>query len=206
MDHVTNFKSALESEASAFNVQLSDDALDRLSQYFKLVNKWNLLLHLVAPCSPETFATRHVLESLTLLGHLPTDAQVADIGSGAGLPIVPCLIVRPDIRATMIEAAKKKAVFLREVLRETGTSPQGAVLSERFETTPTPPVDFVTCRAIDDFQKLLPQIVQWSPRPSKLLFFGGEGLQTRMAELKLSYSSELLPKSDQRFLFEVSVK
>ena len=52
-----------------------------------------------------------MLESLMLLKHLPSDAKIADIGSGAGLPIIPCLIARPDLHATLIESSQKKSVF-----------------------------------------------------------------------------------------------
>src|SRR6185369_15999394 len=92
------------------------EVLQRLCVYYSLLTRWNPRLHLVAPCSPEEFATRHVLESLMLLQHLPHGAKIADIGSGAGLPIIPCLIVRPDLHATLIESSAKKSVFLREAL------------------------------------------------------------------------------------------
>src|ERR1700716_4159380 len=116
------FRETLEAEAPAYDVVLTAAALEGLSQYYELLGLWNARVHLVAPCSPQEFATRHILESLLLLKHLSTAASEADVGAGAGLPIVPCLIVRPDIRAVLIEAAKKKAVFLREALKETATA------------------------------------------------------------------------------------
>jgi len=106
------FKETLENEASVYGVTLSAAALEGLSKYYELLNAWNSRLHLVAPCSPREFAKRHVLESLILLKYLPRDAVVADVGTGAGLPVLPCLIVRPDLRAVLIEASQKKAVFL----------------------------------------------------------------------------------------------
>src|SRR5258707_3308354 len=104
------FRETLIAEAPAYDVALTAEALDGLSQYYELLRPWNARLHLVAPCSPTEFATRHVLESLVLLKHLPNDSSVADIGSGGGLPIIPCLIAQPQLRAILIEAAQKKAV------------------------------------------------------------------------------------------------
>ena len=63
-----------------------------LADYYELVQANNPLLHLVAPSSPEEFAVRHVLESLALLKFLPERAKFADVGAGAGLPSIPCLI------------------------------------------------------------------------------------------------------------------
>ena len=112
------FSQALRDNAAEFGIQLGADEVARLSNYYELLLKWNDRLHLVAPCSPEEFATRHVLESLMLLPHLPQNARVVDVGSGAGLPIIPCLIVRADLRATLVESSPRKAVFLREALRD----------------------------------------------------------------------------------------
>ncbi len=94
---VKEFKDALASEAGGYQAKISVDTIERLSEYYYLLSTWNARLHLVAPCPPREFAIRHVLESLMLLPHLPQAARVADVGSGAGLPIIPCLIARPDI-------------------------------------------------------------------------------------------------------------
>ena len=141
-----------------------------LSKYYELLNAWNPRLHLVAPTSPKVFATRHVLESLLLLEHLPEGAGVVDVGSGAGLPIIPCLIARPDIHALLIEASGKKAIFLREALNETATAKRATVKAERFERIDPPEVGIVTCRALENFAQMLPQLVSWAPAPGKLYF------------------------------------
>ena len=172
----SDFCETLRSAAARYEVSLGPNEIRRLSDYYELLQSWNPRLHLVAPCAPAEFATRHVLESLLLLPHLREDARIADIGSGAGLPIIPNLIARPDLQATLIEASKKKSVFLREALRETQTSAQAHVVAERFENVPTPAVDYVTCRALDRFGAMLPKIVERSPPESKLLLFGSDEL------------------------------
>src|ERR1043165_9188450 len=113
---VEQFAEALRIQAPAFAVSLGRDEIRKLTKYYEFLTGWNPRLHLVGPCSPEEFATRHVLESLILLEHLPQGATIADVGSGAGLPIIPCLIARPDLKATLIESSQKKTVFLREAL------------------------------------------------------------------------------------------
>src|ERR1044071_9686067 len=136
------FEQALTGNMRAFDVELSPDALARLGTFYSLLTRWNERLHLVAPCSPEEFATRHVLESLLLLKHLPPNAKVADIGSGGGLPIIPCLSVRADLEVTMIESSQKKAVFLREALRAINRN--ATIIARRFEDTSAPTVSFIT--------------------------------------------------------------
>jgi 16S rRNA G527 N7-methylase RsmG len=91
MNELHGFEQSLRSNQLVFEVELSPEAFAGLSAYYSLLLRWNPRLHLVAPCSPEEFATRHVLESLMLLK-----------------------------RATMIESSPKKSVFLKEALNTIG--------------------------------------------------------------------------------------
>lgn len=197
----TEFKACLKAEMPAYGITLSREALDGLARYFELLSVWNPRLHLVSFRSPEEFATRHVLESLLLLKYLPQGAFIADVGSGGGLPIIPCLIVRSDLRAVLVEAAKKKALFLREVLRETVTKKRAQVVAERFEKVAPPNVDFITCRALEKFESMLPTLLKWAPAQSTMLLFGGEGLSSALEVLGLKPECILVPNSTRRFLF-----
>lgn len=195
------FSNALKEYAPRYDVQLTDAEIARLREYYEQVMAWNTRLHLVAPCSAAEFATRHVLESLLALAHLSDGAHVADVGSGAGLPIIPCLVVRPDLSATLIESSPKKAVFLREALRRVVAESKTVVIAERFEKTSVPEADFVTCRALDRFTEMFPKIIEWSPHASTLLLFGGESLREQIEKTALSYNVISIPESERRFLF-----
>jgi 16S rRNA (guanine527-N7)-methyltransferase len=192
------FEQALVANTQAFGVELSPDALARLGTYYSLLTRWNDRLHLVAPCAPEEFATRHVLESLTLLPHLPHGAKIADIGSGGGLPIVPCLIVRADLEATLIESSQKKAVFLREALA--AVERKATIVARRFEEVEAPEVQFVTSRALDRFIPQIPALLAWVPDGATLLLFGGEELKEKLPEAEAS----LMPGSERRYLFKAT--
>lgn len=201
--HLTRFREALKSAAPSYDVAVTADALDGLLRYYELLSHWNSRVHLVGPCSPEEFATRHVLESLLLLKHLPNDVNVADVGAGAGLPIVPCLIARPDLRAVLFESSQKKAVFLREVLARTGISARAKVINDRFESVAAPAVQFITCRALELFEEMLAKILAWAPVNTTLLLFGAKRIGTKIEDLGFASIAELLPGSKGRFLFIV---
>jgi 16S rRNA (guanine(527)-N(7))-methyltransferase RsmG len=200
---INEFTSALVEHAARFGVALNAPRVARLGDYYKHLSAWNARLHLVAPCPPAEFATRHVLESLLALRHLPENARVADVGSGAGLPIIPCLIARPDLHATLIESSQKKAVFLREALRLVGAHGTAKIIAERFEKTTPPEVDFITCRALDRFEEMFRKLVAWSPPQSKLLLYGGHNIQRQIESGALAYTAVHIPESEQRFLFIV---
>lgn len=194
MDELQRFEQSLRLRMSGYDLDLSAETITQLAEYYRLLTRWNDRLHLVAPCTPEEFATRHVLESLLLLKHLPRDAKIADVGSGAGLPIVPCLIARDDLEATLIESSRKKAVFLREALNAVGR--KATIVARRFEDVEAPRVSFVSCRALDQFAAKLPELIAWAPRGATLLLFGGETLLPGAKKI-------LMPGSDRRFLYVV---
>ena len=192
---MNRFEQSLLSNMESFDLDLSAETVTLLSEYYSLLTHWNDRLHLVAPCSPEEFATRHVLESLMLLRHLPENAKIADIGSGAGLPIIPCLIARSDLAATLIESSQKKAVFLREALN--AVQRNAIIIARRFEEVEAPDVSFVTCRALDRFTNKVSTLIDWAPAGSTLLLFGGDTLRKQLK----SFEQFLIPQSEKRYLF-----
>ena len=196
---MNGFEQSLVSNMGNFNLDLPAETITRLGEYYSLLTRWNDRLHLVAPCSPEEFAIRHVLESLLLLRYLPLNAIVADIGSGGGLPIIPCLIARPDLEATLIESSQKKVIFLREASNQLGLHAQ--IIARPFEDVPTPQVSFITCRALDQFMRKLPALINWAPKNSILLLFGGETLGDQLRRANVNFEQLLIPQSEKRYLF-----
>ncbi len=194
------FTDALERNASSFGVELSGAGISQLASYYELLLRWNPRLHLVAPCSPVEFATRHVLESLLLVTRLPTNARVVDVGSGAGLPIIPCLVARSDLQATLIESSPKKTVFLREAVKHLNLDDRATVIAKRFEDMAPVRADAITCRALDRFSDMLPRLIEWSPPSAALFLFGGDSLLINITATGLPFESIHVPGSDRRQL------
>lgn len=195
------FSSALEERSQRFGINLTAQAIAQLRGYYEQVIVWNARLHLVAPCSPAEFATRHVLESLLAVKYMNESARVADVGSGAGLPAIPCLIARSDLSVTLFESSKKKAIFLREALSNLGLNERAEVVAERFEETPTPQADFITCRAMERLTEMFQTLLDWSPLASTLLIFGGDALRKELENYSLDFQAVRIPESERRFLF-----
>ena len=193
------FVEALNTNQPNFGISLTEEKINQLARYYEFVQKHNAILHLVAPCSSEEFAVRHILESLFLQKFLPENAKFADIGTGAGLPSLPCLIAREDLRGILIESKLKKARFLEEVLKECKLENRARVFDRQFEELPKSAVDFVTCRALDKFTEKLPKILKWS-KGCELLFFGGDNLSEKLKSCGKKFERKLVPNSEKRFL------
>ena len=199
-DTQRQFIRALETNQEAFEVSLSTEKIFNLAKFYELVCQHNDVLHLVAPAPPATFAVRHVLESIFAEKFLPKNSSFADLGTGAGLPGVPCLIARKDTRGFLIESKLKKASFLREVLTKCNLEDRASVLDRQFEELERPDVDFIFCRALDKFIEKLPKILKWS-KDCRLLFFGGENLGENLEKRGVKFERKLIPLSEKRFIF-----
>ena len=200
LEQVKVFQECLRKEMSTYGVQPSPPMVEQLGSYYELLLRWNERLHLVAPCSAEEFATRHILESLTLLEFLPENTRFADVGAGAGLPSIPCLLVREDLSADLIESKIKKSAFLAAAIEKLELTGRTNVLNRQFEETSPGEASMITCRALDKFSEKLPRLIKWSKgRP--LLLFAGPDLRAEIEKFRTIDREQLMPLSERRYLF-----
>lgn len=96
-------------------------AFDALSQLLIEENKHTNLTRII---EPNQIRVRHFLDSLAVLPILDqlagnkSSLKIADVGSGAGFPVFPLAIVRPEWKFTSIEATGKKVIFQKKVVAE----------------------------------------------------------------------------------------
>ena len=198
----TQFIESIKTNQAAFGLSLTDKQIERLADYYDLIQQNNEFLHLVAPMSAEEFAIRHILESLTLLEYLPENVKFADIGAGGGLPSIPCLLVRNDLKAVLIESKIKKAKFLESAIETLALKARASVINRQFDETEPGNCELVTCRALDKFTEKLRRLLKWSMR-RRLLLFGGNNLGDALRNQKVKFDRTLMPLSEQRYLFVV---
>ena len=95
---------------------LTDDACDKFVAYYAMLIDWNTRMNLTAITAPEDVVKKHFADSLAALPFLPDGAKIVDVGTGAGFPGIPLLIVRPDLRLTLVDSLQKRVTFLEAVL------------------------------------------------------------------------------------------
>ena len=186
--------------------RLSDGQLGAIVCYLDLLVKWNAHLNLTAIRGPEEIVTRHFGESLFAAAHLFPDpaagATVTDIGSGAGFPGVPIKIWAQALDMTLVESNKKKATFLRELVRAltlTGIK----VLSDRAETQLVPQADLVIFRAVESFELVLRTARRLLAKTGRLaVLIGNSQLDAAHAGLPdMNWDQPLrIPQSQNRIL------
>jgi 16S rRNA (guanine527-N7)-methyltransferase len=129
-------------------------ARDRLIRYAELVERWSERHNLVRFASREELVERHILDALAAAPLLKGAGVLLDVGSGAGLPGVPLLAVRPRWRGVLLEPRQKRWAFLRTVIRELELSAE-VVRSRYQDFEPDRAFDRITCRALGGHRALL---------------------------------------------------
>lgn len=111
---------------------------------------------LIGPREVERLWDRHVFNSGVLAELVPQNCRAVDVGSGAGLPGIPLVIARPDLRLTLLEPMARRVAWLQEVVDTLGLHVE--VVRGRAEE---PEVrrrlggsDIVTARAVAPMERL----------------------------------------------------
>ena len=102
--------------------QVDEQALDRFEIYQRLLAEWNERMNLTAITDPGEVAQKHFADSLAALPYLKPGMQVVDVGTGAGFPGVPLLIMEPRLTLTLADSLQKRLTFLDALLQELGLS------------------------------------------------------------------------------------
>ena len=95
---------------------LTDAARARLVTWLELLRTWNARIDLTAAKTDDELCDVMLVDALVLAAHVPKDARVVDVGTGAGAPGLALALVRPDLRVTLVEPLAKRVAFLRTVL------------------------------------------------------------------------------------------
>lgn len=148
-----DIRKPLREKARALGVSISLDQAEQFQIYLEMLLDWNTRINLTAITDPEEVVEKHFLDSLSILAHstLRQGAKVCDVGTGAGFPGVPLVLLRPDIRLCLLDGQQKRlrflealcdalhirAEFLHKRAEEAGRLPE---FRERFDT--------VTARAV----------------------------------------------------------
>lgn len=117
--------------ATEMGVALTEAQADKLLDYLDLLQKWNKAYNLTAVRERPAMLTQHVLDSLSIVPHLPP-GDLLDVGSGGGLPGIPLAILQPERSITLIDTVGKKVAFLRQAAMTLGLKNLSAV-SDRIE-------------------------------------------------------------------------
>jgi 16S rRNA (guanine527-N7)-methyltransferase len=161
---------------------VSRETYRRLEHVVSILGDWRQKMNLVGPREMEQIWPRHIVDSAQLLPQIPEEAQILDIGSGAGFPglVLACAAAETGGFVTMVESTSKKCAFLQAVISEVGLPAR--VINKRIEAVDAEPVDFITARALAPLPRLVAYAFPWLSKGATGLFFKGERWQEELTD------------------------
>jgi len=117
-------KERLMTGLDMMGVAYDQTAIERFEAFHAILDEYNQKMDLTAVLDEDERIDRHDLDSAAPLRHglLAPNAKVIDVGTGAGFPGMPLLILRPDLQMTFLDALNKRILFLQDALARLGLS------------------------------------------------------------------------------------
>lgn len=139
------------SEFQKCNIELSQDKADKLLKLYEFLVEYNQNVNLTAITDFEEVVVKHFIDSVLPFSMIEfkENSSFIDVGTGAGFPSIPLMIVRPDLKGTLLEALNKRCVFLEKACELTGVDPK--VIhgrAEDYAKEKREAFDFATARAV----------------------------------------------------------
>ena len=180
-----------------------------LADYAAMLRKWNPAINLVSPTTLDEIETRHIADSRALaeVASAATGNWV-DLGSGGGFPGMVMAICRPDLSVALIESDRRKASFLRSVIRELGLT-NATVIADRIESVDPLNAASVSARALASLPQLMAYVQRHLDPNGKAWLMKGRNWQAEVAAARHSWSFDLTahPSStdSEAAILEISV-
>lgn len=113
--------------------------------------EYNKNVNLTSITEFEEVVVKHFVDSALpfFMVDIPQGSSFIDVGTGAGFPALPLLIVRPDLKGTLCDSLNKRCVYLELACREIGVNAEIIhARSEELGRKKRECFDFATARAV----------------------------------------------------------
>lgn len=165
-------------------LNVSRETHSKLQAFLALVIKWNRTINLVSTNSLLDGWTRHMLDSAQLWGAAQIlDGLWLDMGSGGGFPgLVMAIIAKeqaPNMRISLIEADRRKSVFLSEAARQLSLTVD--VHPDRVERISGLAASVVSARALAPLDELLGRAKRHLADGGVAVFPKGQGFEAELS-------------------------
>ena len=145
-------------ELKKLNIEVTEDKLIKLDEYYQLLVSENKLYNLTAITEENQVYLKHFYDSLTISKTINITTQsIIDLGTGAGFPGMVLKIFYPEIKLTLLDSTQKKCNFLKKVTEELNLS-DVTIINERAENyskNNREIYDVVVSRAVAPLKQLL---------------------------------------------------
>nr|WP_314011140.1 16S rRNA (guanine(527)-N(7))-methyltransferase RsmG [Pseudostreptobacillus hongkongensis] len=197
------------------NVEISEETLDNLSKYLKMLVEKNKVMNLTAIRDEEGIVEKHFIDSLLLTKLINNDEEhIIDLGTGAGFPGLVLAIYYPEKNFLLVDSVKKKVAFLDEVIQELNLKniKTSTLRAEELIKNNREKFDLALCRGVANLRIILEYLIPFIKiggrfLPQKLnlneLEESENALKLLSSEVKKIYKFNLPLSNDERIILEI---
>ncbi len=132
-------------------ITITSDMAEKLVRLCDFMVEYNKNVNLTSITEFEEVVVKHFVDSALpfFMVDIPQGSSFIDVGTGAGFPALPLLIVRPDLKGTLCDSLNKRCVYLELACREIGVNAEIIhARSEELGRKKRECFDFATARAV----------------------------------------------------------
>lgn len=145
---------SLTAEETLAAEKIFGDRLDLAKRYVQHLASSGIERGLLGPREVPRLWSRHVLNCAVIESVMERDVEVADVGSGAGLPGLCLAIARPDLKLTLIEPLERRCIWLSEVIDDLGLDNVTVMRGRAEQMVDAVNARYVTARAVSALTNL----------------------------------------------------
>lgn len=136
------------------DLEVTQSQINQLVSFVLLMAKWNKAYNLSSVREPQQMLVKHIMDALVVTPYI-WGKQVADVGTGPGLPGIPLAIMFPDKQFTLIDSLGKRIRFIKQACYELKLVNVNAIQSRVEDVKPNPAFDIVLSRAFASLNDML---------------------------------------------------
>ena len=132
-------------------ITITSDMAEKLVRLCDFMVEYNKNVNLTSITEFEEVVVKHFVDSALpfFMVDIPQGSSFIDVGTGAGFPALPLLIVRPDLKGTLCDSLNKRCVYLELACRKIKVNAEIIhARSEELGRKKRECFDFATARAV----------------------------------------------------------
>ena len=94
--------------------------MEKLSAFCRILLEYNEKFNLTNITDEKEIAVKHLVDSIKGMPYLPAEGKIIDVGSGAGFPSIPLIIMNdnPKREFILLDSLRKRVDFLNVVIEK----------------------------------------------------------------------------------------
>ena len=183
----------LKTGLKELGIESGDDTIASFELYLRELTKWNRVHNITSITDESEIVGKHFLDSLIYLKAIPPDIKtICDVGSGGGFPGLPMALMKKDLMYTLLEPARKKSAFLRQ-MRRLLVLRNIEIIESRAEEVEDRQFDVVVTRATFSIADMLKKAGHLMNRDGLLVMSKGPKYEDELTGVQAPYRTEVLP-------------